>query len=125
MSATTPTQCCVINRIKLCRNGFSITTDEILLCLESLLYEYSISLLRICLVDTVLLPEAPEVSYLAKGLYRVIFLTARLHFKNNTCGLPSSISTLQCQACLIRPSFSSTLFFNHGDLVHTPDVDFC
>ena len=35
------------------------------------------------------------------------------------------ISTLRCQACLIRPSCSSTLTFNHGDLVLTPDMDFC
>ena len=112
-------------RIKLCRKGFSTTTDETLLCLTSLFYEYSIPALRNCLVDSVLLPEATQASYLADGLYHVISRTARLQVKNDTDGLPISISTLQCQACLIRPSCSSTLTFNHGYLVLTPDMDFC
>ena len=76
-------------------------------------------------MDSVLLPEAPQASYIADGLYHVISRTARLQVKNDTDGLPVSISTLQCQACLIRPSCSSTLTFNHGDLVLTPDMDFC
>ena len=36
-----------------------------------------------------------------------------------------AITSLRCQACVIRPSCSSTLTFNHGDLVLTPDKDFC
>ena len=59
------------------------------------------------------------------GLYHVISRTARLQVKNDTDGLPVSISTLQCQACLIRPGCSSTLTFNHGDLVLSPDIYFC
>ena len=125
LSATTLNQCSGTNRIKFCRKGFSTTTDETLLCLTSLFYEYSITALRNCLMDSVLLPEAPQASYLADGLYHVISRTARLQVKNDTDGLPVSISTLQCQACLIRPSCSSTLTFNHGDLVLTPDMDFC
>ena len=125
LNATTLNQCSGTNRIKLCRKGFSTTTDETLLCLTSLFYEYSIPALRNCLVDSVLLPEAPQASYLADGLYHVISRTARLQVKNDTDGLPVSISTLQCQACLIRPRCSSTLTFNHGDLVLTPDMDFC
>ena len=30
-----------------------------------------------------------------------------------------------CQACLLRPSCTSTLSFNQGDLVLSPDMDFC
>ena len=30
-----------------------------------------------------------------------------------------------CQACLMRPSCTSTLSFNQGDLVLSPDIDFC
>ena len=123
LSATTLSQCSGTNRIKLCRKGFSTTTDETLLCLTSLFYEYSIPGLR-NLVDSVLLPEAPQASHLADGLYHVISRTARLQVKNDTDCLPVSVSTLQCQACLIRPSCSSTLTFNHGDLVLTPDMDF-
>ena len=125
LSATTLSQCSGTNRVKLCRKVFSITTDETLLCLTSLFYEYSIPALRNCLVDTVLLPEAPQASYLADGLYHVISRTARLQVKNDTDGLPVSIYILQCQPCLNRPSCSSTLTFNHGDLVLTPDIDFC
>ena len=124
LSATTFSQCSGTNRIELCRKGFSTTTDEILLCLTSLIYEYSIPALRNCLVGSVLLPEAPQASSSADGLYYVISRTARLQVRNDTDGLPVSISTLQCQTCLIRPSCSSTLTFNHGDLVPTPDIDF-
>ena len=59
-----------------CRKGFSTTTVETLLCLTSLFYEYSIPALRNCSVDSVLLPEAPQASYLADGLYHVISRTA-------------------------------------------------
>ena len=61
LSATTLCQCSGTDRFKLCRKGFSTTTDETLLCLTSL-YEYSIPALRNCLVDSVLLPEAPQAS---------------------------------------------------------------
>ena len=113
------------HRIKLCGKSFSATTDEILLCLTFLFYEYSIQVLRNCLVDSVLLPEAPEASYLADSLYHVISRTARLQVKNDTDGLPVSISTVLCQAFLIRPNCWSTLTFNRGDLVLTPDMNFC
>ena len=125
LTATTLSQCSGTNRHKLCRKGFSITTDETLLCLTSLFYECSIPVLRNCFVDSVLLPEAPQASYLADGFYHVISRTARLQVKNDTDGLPVSISTLLCQACLIRPSCLSTHTFNHGNLVLTPDMDFC
>ena len=125
MSATTLSKCSGTNRIKLRRKSFSTTTVETLLCITSLSYEYSIPALRNCLVDSVLLPEAPQVSYFAGDFYHVISRTARLEVENDTDGLPVSISTLQCQACLIRPSCSSTFTFNHGDLVLTPDMDFC
>ena len=125
LSGTTLSQCSGTNRIKLCRKGFSTTTDETLLCLTALFYTYDIPALRNCVVESVLLPEAPQASYLADGLYHVVSRTPTLQLKNDTHGLPVSISTLRCQACLIRPSCSSTLTFNHGDLVLTPDMDFC
>ena len=124
LSATTLSQCSLTNRLKLCLKGFSTTTDETLLRLTSLFYEYSIPALRNCLVHSVLLTDAPQASYLADGFYHVISRTARLQVKNDTDGLPVSLSTLQCQACLIRPSCSSTLIFNHGDLVLTPTWTF-
>ena len=45
--------------------------------------------------------------------------------KNDSRLAGFSISTLSCQACLIRPSCTSTLSFNQGDLVLSPDMDFC
>ena len=36
-----------------------------------------------------------------------------------------SVSTIYCQACVIRPSCSSALSLNQGDLVLAPDMDFC
>ena len=126
LSATTLSQGSGTNRNKLCRKGFSSKTDETLLCLTSLFYGYSIPALRNCLVNSVLLPEAPpQSSYLADGVYHVMSHTARLQVKNDTDGLHVPISTLQCQACLIQLSCSSTLTFIQGDLVFTPDMDFC
>ena len=124
-SAAFLSQCFGTSRPKLCPKGFSTKTDETRLCLTSLFYEYNIPALRNCLVASVLLLEAPQASYLTDGLNRVISRTARLQVKNDTDGLPVSISTLQCQACLFRPSCSSTLTFNHGDLLLSPDKDFC
>ena len=60
LSATTLSQCSGRNSIKLCRKDFSTTTDETLPCLTSLIFEYSIPALCNCLVDSVLLPEAPQ-----------------------------------------------------------------
>ena len=121
LSATTLNHCPGTNRIKLCRKGFS-TTVETLLCSTSLFYEYSIPALRNCLVDSVLLLEAPQASNSADGVYHDILCTAGLLIKNDTDCLLVSISTFQCQACLIRPSCSSSLTFNHRDLVFTPDL---
>ena len=88
LSATTLSQCSGTNRIKLCTKGFFTTMDETFLCLTSLFYEYSIPALCNCLVDSVLLPEAPEASYLADGLYHLTSRTARLQVKNDNDGLP-------------------------------------
>ena len=101
LSASTLNQCSGTNRIKVCRKVVSTTTEETILCLPSLFYECSISALRNCLVDCVLLPEATQGSYLAVDLYHVMSGTARLQVKNDTDGLPVSLSTLHCQECLI------------------------
>ena len=77
------------------------------------------------LVDSVLLPEAPQASYLADGLHFIKFRFARLRVKNDTDSLPVSISTLRWQVCLMWPSSSPTLTFKHGNLVLTPAVDLC
>ena len=123
--ATTLSQWSGTSCIKLCRKGFSTTADELFFCSTSLFYKCSIPALRNCLVGSVLLPESPKVSYLPYGLYHVTFRTASFLVNNDAADLPVSITTLQCKACLVRPSCSSTLTFTHGDLDLTPDTDFC
>ena len=59
LGASTLQQCSGNNRIKLCRKSFSTTTDETLLCLASLFYNYDIPSVRICKVESILLPDAP------------------------------------------------------------------
>ena len=124
LGASTLEQCSGNNRIKLCRKGFSTTTDETLLCLASLFHNYDVPSVRNCKVESILLPDAPQVFYLADGMYHVVSRHPALRMKNDSRSAGFSISTLTCQACIIRPSCSSTLSFNQGDLVLTPDMDF-
>ena len=72
-----------------------------------------------------MLPDAPQAFYLADGMYHVVSRHPALHMKTDSRSAGFTISTLTCQACIFRPSFSSTLSFNQGDLVLTPDTDFC
>ena len=125
LGANTLQQCSGINRIKLCRKGFSATTDETLLYLGSLFYNYDIPALRNCEVKSVLLPDAPQAFYLAEGMYHIISRAPHLQIKNDSRATDLSISTINCQACVMRPSCSSIISFNQGDLVLYPDMDFC
>ena len=127
LDGSTLQQCSGNNRIKLCRKGFSTTTDETLLCLSSLLYNYDIPRLRNCPVQSVLLPDAPQAFYLADGLYHIISRYPVLQVKNDSRLDGISLTTVLCQACIMRPSCTSTLSLslNQGDLKLSPDMDFC
>ena len=125
MGASTLQQSSGNNRIKLRRKGFSTTTDETLLCLASLFYNYDVPSVRNCKVEPILLPDAPQAFYLADGMYHVVSRHPALRMKNDSRSAGFTISTLTCQACIVRPSCSSTLSFNQGDLVLTLDMDFC
>ena len=127
LGASTLQQCSGNNRIKLCRKGFSTTTDETLLCLASLFYNYDVPSVRNSKVEveSSLLPDAPQAFYLADGMYHVVSCHSALRMKNDGRSAGFTISTLTCQSCIVRPSCSSTLSFNQGDLVLTPDMDFC
>ena len=61
LGASTLQQCSGKNRIKLCRKGFSTTTDETLLCFASRFYNYDIPSVRSCKVESILLPDAPKL----------------------------------------------------------------
>ena len=125
LGACTLQQCSGNNRIKLCCKGFSTTTDDILICLASLTYNYDVPSVRNCKVDSILLPDAPQSFYLADGMYHVVSRHPALPIKNDSRSAGFTISTLTCQAFIVRPSCSSTLSFIQGDLVLTPDTDFC
>ena len=118
-------QCSGNNRIKLCRKSFSTTTDETLHCLASHFYNYDVPSVRNCKVESILLPDAPQAFYLADGMYHVVSRHPALRMKNDSRSAGFTISTLTCQACIVRPSCRSTLSFNQGDLALTPDMDFC
>ena len=118
-------QCSGNNRIKLCRKGFSTTTDETLLCLASLFYNYYVPSVINWKVESILLPDAPQTFYLVDGMYHLVSRHPALRRKNDSDSDGFTISTLIRQACIVRPSCSSTLSFNHASLVLTPDMDFC
>ena len=125
LAASTLQQCTGSNRIKLCRKGFSTTTDETLLCLKSLYFNKDITALRNCPVSSVLHPEAPQAIYLANGVYHLISRYPTIDIKNDSRSNGLSFSTIDCQACVLRPSCESTLYINQGDLVLSPDMDAC
>ena len=125
LDASSLQQFSVNNRIKHYRQGFSTTTDETLLCLPSLFYNYDIPSLRNCKVESVFLPDAPQAFYLAAGMYHIISRDPNIQMQNDCGAAGFSISSLSCQACLVRPSCSSKLIFNQGDLEFFSDMDFC
>ena len=125
LAASTLQQCTGSNRIKLCRKGFSTTTEETLLCLTSLYFNQDIPALRNCPVSSVLLPEAPQAIYLANGVYHLIFHHPTINIKNDSRSNGLSLSTIDCQACVLRPSCENTLYINQCDLVLSPNMDAC
>ena len=118
-------QCFGNNRIKFCRQVFSTTTDNTLLCLPSLYNNYDIPTLGNCKVESILLPDAPQAFYLADGMYHSISRVPNIQMKKDSGAAGFSISFLSPQTCLVRPSCSSKLSFNQGDLELVPDMDFC
>ena len=125
LAASTLQQCTGSNRIKLCRKGFSTTTDETLLCLTSLYFNQDIPALRNCPVSSVLFPEAPQAIYLANVDYHFISRHPTIDIKNDSRSNGLNLSTIDCQACVLRPSRESTLYLNQGNLVLSPDMDVC
>ena len=76
-------------------------------------------------VSSVLVPEAPQVIYLANGVYHLISRNLTTDIKNDSRTNGLSLSTIDCQACVRRPSCESTIYINQGDLVLSPDMDAC
>ena len=63
LDAASLQQCSGNNSIKLCRQGFSTTTDETFFCLPSLYFNYDIPALRNCKVESVLLLDVLQAFY--------------------------------------------------------------
>ena len=89
------------------------------------MFNYAILALRVCPAVSVLLPDAPQAFYLAEGLYHVISREPLFHLKNASDLHGVSVSTISCQACILRPSCHSILTLNQGDLVLETDMDYC
>ena len=123
--ASTLQQCTTSNQIKRFRKGFSTTTDETPICFTSLYFNEDIPALRNCPVSSVVLPEFPQAIYLANGVYHLISRNPTLDIKNDSRTHGLSLSTFDCQACVLRPSCSSTIHINQGDLVLLPDMHAC
>ena len=124
LAVSTLQPCTGSNRIKLCRKCFSTTTDGTLLCLTSLYFNQDIPALPNCPVSSVLIPEAQQAIYLANGVYHLISRNPTMDFKNDrTQGL--SLTTIDFQACVLRPRCYSTIYINQGDLVLSPNMDAC
>ena len=89
------------------------------------MFIYAIPALRNCPAVSVLLPDAPQASYLAEGLYHVVSREPLFHLKNASDLHGVSVSTISCQACILRRSCHGTLTLNQGELVLEPDLDYC
>ena len=48
-----------------------------------------------------------------------------MDIKNDSRTHGLSLSTIECQACVLRPSCESTIYINEGGLVLSPDMDAC
>ena len=125
LAASTLQQCTGSNRIKLCRKDFSTTTDKTLLCLTSLYFNQDIPALRNCPISSVLLPEAPQAIYLANGVYHLNSRNPTMDIKDDSRSNGLSLSTIDCQARVLRPSCESTIYINQGDLVLSPVMHAC
>ena len=125
LAASTLQQCTGSKRIKLCRKGFPTNTDETLLCLTSLYFNQDFPALRNCPFYSVLLPEAPQVIYLANSVYHFISGNPTMDMKNDSRTIGLSLSTIDCQACVLRPSCENTIYINQSDFVLSLDVDAC
>ena len=88
-------------------------------------YNYEIPSLRNCKGDFVPLPDAPQAYILANGMYHIISRYPNIQTKNDSGAAALYIWTLSCQACLVRPSCTSKLSINQGELELVPDMDFC
>ena len=81
--------------------------------------------MRNCPNSSVCLPEAPEAIYLANGVYHLISRNPTKDIKNDSRTNGLSLSTIDCQACVLRPSCESIICINQGHLVLSPDMDAC
>ena len=85
-------------------------------------FNQDIPALRKCRASSVLLPEAPQAISLANGVYHLFCRNTTMDIKNDSRTHGLSLSTIDCQACVLRPICESTIYINQGDLVLSPDM---
>ena len=105
LAAATLQQCTVSNRNKLCRKGFSTTTDETLLCLTSLYLNQDTPALQKCPVSSFLLPEAQQATYLANGVYHLVLATLQSTLRT----LADQMDSVCPQSIVRRASFDQVV----------------
>ena len=115
LSGTTLNQCSGTNRIKICQVSLA-TRHETLLCLTVLFSSYDSIAMRNCVVNSVLLPQAPQISYLIDDLYHVVLRTPTVQLKIDTTTTPESRPTMRCPTSLKRPFHFTKLIFNHDEI---------
>ena len=86
-------------------------------------YNISNPALRKCHVELVLLPDAPQGSYLADSLHHVFSRKRIFPMMNDTDSHAFRMSMINCQACVSCPCFLSKLTIKHGDLILNQDMD--
>ena len=125
LAAPTPEHFIRSNRFKLCHKGLSTAMDETLLCLTPLYFNQDIPALRSFPVSFVLLLEDPQAIYSANGVYHRISRNPTMDIQNNSGTHGLSLSTIDCQARVLRPSCEKTIHINQGDLLLSTDMDAC
>ena len=125
LAASTLRQFTGSNRIKLCCKGSSTTTDRTLLCLTSLYFNQHIPALQKCPISSAIPPEAPQAIYLANGFHQLILRNPTVDIENHSRTQGLSLSTIDCQACVLGSSCAGTIYINQGYLVLSLDIDAC
>ena len=106
MDSSTLQQCSGNNRVRLCRKGFSTTTDDTLLCLSSLIFDYAIPALRNCRANSVLLPDAAQACSTVNGNdFSTTWINSSRVPKEDSCTLWTTTTRLQ-PLTIPLPSFS-------------------
>ena len=103
----------------------SDTSHETLLCLMSRDFNQDIGGLRNCSVSSYFPPKAAPAIYLTNNIYHLISCNPTLELRNDSRTQGLSLSTIDIQACVLRPCCDTTTYINQRDPVLSTDMDAC